>query len=527
MADGILGLGSSGSTGLSQDVIDKLKEADGKAHVEPFTTKLETWDKELEKITEIETKVDELLSKIKSFDLYASGANAFEQVTASTTGTSAVFNAVDVSGLTPGSNSVNITQLAQRDVYQTSTFSDKDVQVADGNDSGDKISVTVAGTTYDFSTEGKTYQELADDMNLNEKLTVSVEQVEDNSYRMVIKSTDSGESNALTISQTGVALGISSQVKSATYANTAIQIDGGGDSGDKITVNGIDFTTEAKSIELLADDINDNSNFNASVSNGQLVITRVDNADVSIVETGVNMGFSSAVLTAQNMEAQVDGIDYDVSSNTITIQGNLTMTAIETGTSTISVQQDDSTIMPTLEDFVTTYNELVTLVDDELYSADSPIEDLGSLRMMMGSIKDMLFDSYGDTDEENIFNYGFSLDETGYMSLDAEIFGAAVSNNFDNLKELFIGKAEDEGLGTALKSYLDGLDSYDGLLSSYGERMADRKTTLEEDKEEAQTALDSKYSLMSLQFASYTAIITQMENSFGGMKMMMDQSTAS
>ncbi|MCK5294227.1 MAG: flagellar filament capping protein FliD, partial [Arcobacteraceae bacterium] len=237
--------------------------------------------------------------------------------------------------------------------------------------------------------------------------------------------------------------------------------------------------------------------------------------------------FSSAVLTAQNMEAQVDGIDYDVSSNTITIQGNLTMTAIETGTSTISVQQDDSTIMPTLEDFVTTYNELVTLVDDELYSADSPIEDLGSLRMMMGSIKDMLFDSYGDTDEENIFNYGFSLDETGYMSLDAEIFGAAVSNNFDNLKELFIGKAEDEGLGTALKSYLDGLDSYDGLLSSYGERMADRKTTLEEDKEEAQTALDSKYSLMSLQFASYTAIITQMENSFGGMKMMMDQSTAS
>ncbi|MCK5293078.1 MAG: hypothetical protein KAJ49_00375, partial [Arcobacteraceae bacterium] len=220
MADGILGLGSSGSTGLSQDVIDKLKEADGKAHVEPFTTKLETWDKELEKITEIETKVDELLSKIKSFDLYASGANAFEQVTASTTGTSAVFNAVDVSGLTPGSNSVNITQLAQRDVYQTSTFSDKDVQVADGNDSGDKISVTVAGTTYDFSTEGKTYQELADDMNLNEKLTVSVEQVEDNSYRMVIKSTDSGESNALTISQTGISLGINAQLKSASVAST-------------------------------------------------------------------------------------------------------------------------------------------------------------------------------------------------------------------------------------------------------------------------------------------------------------------
>ena len=49
MATGILGLGTSGSAGLSQELIDKLKDAEKKAKVEPIETKLETWDKELEK----------------------------------------------------------------------------------------------------------------------------------------------------------------------------------------------------------------------------------------------------------------------------------------------------------------------------------------------------------------------------------------------------------------------------------------------------------------------------------------------
>jgi hypothetical protein len=37
----------------------------------------------------------------------------------------------------------------------------------------------------------------------------------------------------------------------------------------------------------------------------------------------------------------------------------------------------------------------------------------------------------------------------------------------------------------------------------------------------AQELLDTKYSLMAQQFAAYTAIITQMEAAFGGMKMMI------
>jgi flagellar hook-associated protein 2 len=57
--------------------------------------------------------------------------------------------------------------------------------------------------------------------------------------------------------------------------------------------------------------------------------------------------------------------------------------------------------------------------------------------------------------------------------------------------------------------------------------MTNKKLEYEEDKKTAQEALDNKYSQMALEFASYTAMITQMENSFSGMKMMIDESTSS
>jgi len=450
MADGILGLGSSGSASLNQELIDKLKAAEAKAKVDIYDIKLEDWDKELETLDNINLKINELLTTVDQFDLYRATPNAFEQVTAATTGTSAVFDAVDIAGLEAGTNTVTISQLAQKDVYQSNILTDANgvnvdptAIVPDGT-----ISINVAGVDYDFTTNGLSYDELATEINKNAKLNASVEQVGDAEYRLVIKSTDTGLDNALTITQTGLDLGLE-------------------DAANK-------------------------------------------------------------VLTAQNMLANVDGIDYNVSSNTLTVQGNLTMTALELGTSTISIQEDNSAIMPGIKDIVTKYNELLTMVDEELYSADSAVSDTGTLKLIMDSIKDSLFGTYGPNDDLSVFNYGFSLDaQTGEILIDEEVLGEAIANNPDDIKSMFVGVAEKPGIGTRLKEYLDALDGYDGLMTNYGESMTEKKTNLEEDKKIAQEVLDEKYNQMALQFASYTAMITQMENSFNGMKLMIDQSTAS
>jgi len=451
MAEGVLGLGGGGSAALNQDVIDKLKAAERKAFVEPLEKSLETWDTELEKVAVIEAKVAELHTAAKRFDLFTSGANAFEQMSASTTGTAATFDAVDVASLVPGTVTVVVAKLAQKDVHgSTTVFADKDATIATGT--GENLRVNISSTDYDFSIDDKTYQELADEINLNENLTASVEQVGDNSYKLVIKSTESGTANNITIT---------------TPASAP---------------TGLDAFTES--------------------------------------------------LDAQNMEATIDGVSYDVSSNTVNTQGNLNVTAVEFGTSTISIQRDTTQIVNNVESLITAYNELVDLIDEEAFNVDSSIQDIGTLQSMMSSIKDLLFADYNTFDadintDQNVFNSGFELDKTGHITLNTETFAAALSNDFEGIKSLFVGKAEDEGLGTALKSFVDDLNSFEGLLTTYDQAMLDRKTTLEEDRDDAIADLDNKYADLSNQFAAYGGIIAQFEASFGGLKMMIQQSVAS
>jgi flagellar hook-associated protein 2 len=535
MAEGILGLGGSGSASLNQELIDKLKSAEAKAQIDPWTEKLENWDLELEKTTEISDKLQSMMSKLSLFNLDVSGADAFEQMTASTSGTAASFSANDVSGLTPGTTEVTITQLAQKDVYQTSTFTDKTALIADGQTSGDQISITHDGITYDFSTVDKTYEDLATEIGLNDNFTASVEQVSDTEYRLVIKSAESGEANALTIATTGVDLGFGDVTSSYISDFTALMGAG------KLIINGNEVVsdTEFMSYDQLIDEINTYGGgvYTATKVGDTIEINANDGSAITITEYGDNgLSFTntSHVLEAQNMTAEIDGIDYNVSSNSITIQGVLEMTALEVGTSSITLQRDTSSILSSLEEFAQEYNDLVDIVATESLSADGVLEDTSSIKMILQSIKDMLFkDDWGENSDKNVFTYGFNLDTSGHLSIDVTTFSEAIVDDFDGLKDLFIGTEYDytnstgDGLGTMLYKYLDDLDSFDGFMTNYTENLLEKQVTYQEELDKAQETLDNKYELMAAQFAEYTAIINQMEAAFGGMKMMIEQSTAS
>lgn len=87
MAEGILGLGQGQAGALNNDMLEKLKAVDRKATVEPIEKKLEKFDLEREAITNISTKVEDLLSAIKLFSLnQTTSVNAFNQKSASVMG---------------------------------------------------------------------------------------------------------------------------------------------------------------------------------------------------------------------------------------------------------------------------------------------------------------------------------------------------------------------------------------------------------------------------------------------------------
>ena len=445
MADGILGLGSSGSSDLSSELITKLKTAESTAILDPIKTEQEDTQAEIDALSKIQTMVLELLDLVDDFDLFTSDTNVFDEVSATTTGSSVSFDATDTSNMEEGTVSIEVTQLAQKDVYQSNTISDTTATMDLGT-----ISITIDDTTYDFSTDGKTYEELVTEMNKNSGLEVSLEQVGDTSYRMVIKSVESGSDNGLTITQTDIDLGLED----------------------------------------------------------------TDNH----------------VLIAQNLLATIDGIDYEKSSNKVTLESGLIIKAVSEGTSTITIEKDNASVVEGIVSIADKYNNLVDLVNSYILGDEDEnavISDSSTLKTMMSEIKGVLFDSYGLEDEENLFKYGISFDSDGYMQVDETELTEALTDNYDDIKELFTGYAEKEGIGTRLKTYLDSLDGIDGLLTAYDDKLDGRLETLKDEYQTASDKLDEKYEQMSTQFAAYTVLITQMENSFASLKSIIDDTSSS
>ena len=451
MANGVLGLGSGGAASLNSELIDKLKTAERKSTVAPIETSIEKITKEKVTFASIQTKISELLDAIKPFDLFVSGGvTAFEQKSATTSGDSITFDAADAKDLKKGFTSVDVTKLAQKDVYQSESVSAaiKDSAINQGP-------LVINGETFD--TTNKTYQQLADEITAKSGMNASVEQVGTDAYRLVIKSEESGVDNKLIIS------GAASQALGYTTDGTVI---------DGTAINSTNHT-----------------------------------------------------LTAQDMDATVDGIQYSVSSNNLTVDG-LKITANKVGSSTINVTEDNSQVETLMKNFVTKYNEVVALIDTEVLSADSTLGDKSSIRSITSEIKDKLFGSYGSVGDKSVFNFGIELDKYGGLSLDSAKFNKAVQEDMPGLKDLFLGTAEKKGLGTTLKETLDNMKFTGGVLNTYESSMTKREATLNETKVKAEKSLDDKYQQLALQFSAYGALINQMESSFGGLKMIINQSTS-
>ena len=446
MATGILGLGTSGSTDLSSELITKLKTAESTSILDPITAEQEDTQAEIDALDEIQTMVLELLDLVDDFDLFTSDTNIFDEVSATTTGSSVSFDATDTSNMEEGTVSVEVTQLAQKDVYQSNTFNaaTKDTAINQGD-------LVINGETFD--TTNKTYEQLATEITAKTGMNAAVEQVGSDSYRLVIKSEETGLDNKLTIS---------------------------GAAADVLNFNGTDPIT----------------------------------------------GTTNHILEAKNLNAKVDGVTYDVASNSITVDG-LKITANKEGTSTINVVEDTTEVETQMQNFITKYNELVALVDSEAYNADSKIADKSAIRDIVNQIKTKLFGSYGENGDKSVFNFGIELAKDGGLSLDSKKFNEAVQNDIAGLKDLFLGSAEKKGLGTILKESLDEMTFTGGVLSTYESNMQTREKNLNSEKEKAEKALNTKYEQLALQFSAYGSLINQMEASFSGLKMLIQQSTAS
>ncbi|EOJ2740791.1 flagellar filament capping protein FliD [Campylobacter upsaliensis] len=314
---------------LTQETIDKLKKAEEAGRIDPYKKKIEENAAKQKDLTEIKTKLLAFQTAVSS--LGDATAFAARKVSSSIKDNPAASLSADA-GVALQSMKVNVTQLAEKDVYQSKALA-TDTGVINANLQSDtKLTFFQNGKEYTVTIDKTTtYRDLADkittasDGNIVAKIINTGEKPD--GYRLSLSSKETGEENAISF-----------------YP------------GSKETTKQPDGTskTEYKENEE-AKKIFTNLGWELDTS------TSLKPEDVEKNKTGYSIKDQTNHLKkAQNAEFTMDGIKMIRPSNTITdLAVGLTLTLNKTGEVNFEVQQDTEAVTKAMEDLVNAYNDLV------------------------------------------------------------------------------------------------------------------------------------------------------------------------
>ncbi|HEC1545971.1 TPA: flagellar filament capping protein FliD [Campylobacter upsaliensis] len=304
---------------LTQETIDKLKKAEEAGRVEPYKKKVEENAAKQKDLTEIKTKLLAFQTAVSS--LGDATAFAARKVSSSIKDNPAASLSADA-GVALQSMKINVTQLAEKDVYQSKALT-TDTGLVNANlknevkltffQNGKEYSVTIDKTT--------TYKDLADkistasDGNIVAKIINTGEKPD--GYRLSLTSKETGEENAISFYPGG-------KNKDGKYEEKQ----------------------EAKEIfKSLGWELDDKNK----------------PTDIDKNKKGYGIKDQANHLKkAQNAEFTMDGIKMVRPSNTVTdLAVGLTLTLNKTGEVNFEVQQDTEAVTKAMEDLVNAYNDLV------------------------------------------------------------------------------------------------------------------------------------------------------------------------
>lgn len=424
MAFGSLSSLGFGSGVLTQETIDKLKEAEQQARVNPYTTKIEENTTKQKDLTEIKTKLSTFQSAVSS--LGDATAFAKRKVVASITDNPPA-SLTATSGVALQSMNINVTQLAQKDVYQSKGLA---------NDTGIINANLTSATNLTFFSKGKeytvtidkntTYSDLVDKINSATGGEIVAKMVntgeKDTPYRLTLTSKETGEDSAISF------------------------YPGAKDSNGKYVVDS-NATEVFKSLGW---------NLDETALNAEGFDPATSKKGVGIIDDAEN---PLHIQQAQNANFTMDGIKMTRSSNTITDIGvGITLTLNKTGEINFDIQQDSESITQAMQEMVDAYNDLVLNLNAATdYNSETgtkgSLQGVTEVNSIRSSIVSILFqsqsvdgtveDASGNKVSSKVMlslqDYGLSMTESGTLNFDSSAFESKVKEDTAMAESFFSG----------------------------------------------------------------------------------------
>ncbi|NPA82572.1 MAG: flagellar filament capping protein FliD [Epsilonproteobacteria bacterium] len=533
-----LGLGSQGA--LSYDVIDKLKEADKAAVINPIDKKLEKLQTEKKDLSVITT----LVAKLKTSASSLSDETLYLHRNTSVNGDSV--SATASPGVAVQDINIDVKSLAKRDIYESKGFDSKSSTFTDKDDT-----LTLKIDSQEFNIEvnsSMTIEELVDKINdeTDGKIKASILNTGgDNPYKIILKSAETGADNKIEIGDSDVANDLQfdqiEEAQDATFTYNGINITrSSNEVKDLIVGLTINLEKTGESVikieqdkDLISDTLKDFvKNYNELMSNLNETIKYDDKTKQAGTFQGNNTIISIKSEINRDLLSVIDGktmTDFGLKLN----EGGL----LEFDKSKFDekMNEDPQAVQEFFVGKTTKYPTTIAIQDK--YETDDELELSGNdfvlngkaitlpkgevnLKNLAKAINDADIDGVRATYNDDTKRFEIIKSTGGDVIIDGDptkltkigINTGVVSGKVDQTEGFFTK------INNSLKNMISGEHS---SLKMFEKSIDDQTKKLSKEREQSLKRLDTRYEIMATKFAAYDSLINQMNQQFQALQMQI------
>ena len=327
---------------------------------------------------------------------------------------------------------------------------------------------------------------------------------------------------------TDIVSSVSPSIVTTSATSTTISISTATPAGVVTAINAVTSTTgvSAQLVQLSSTGAYQIVLSGASGANNAFELTANDDDDYLTIGTS-----SGLLVTAQDAELTVDGLDVTRSTNTIddVITGvtlNLNATTTSGTPANLNLTLNTQTIKDKLNNLVNAYNDVQSVLKD-VYSKDSKVTEYGAslvgdstVQLIKSQIRS-LFTANSTSESGTIYamrDIGITLDVTGKMSLNTTTLDAALTSSYADVVTMLNNDHNTNYISSS--TYTDGVANdginlltdmlgTDGVLINQSNNAAKRVTDFEADLERLNDRMTKLLERYNKQFAAMESFVGQ------------------
>ncbi|MDX1480349.1 MAG: flagellar filament capping protein FliD [Woeseiaceae bacterium] len=236
-------------------------------------------------------------------------------------------------------------------------------------------------------------------------------------------------------------------------------------------------------------------------------------------DPGAGLNALTETAAAQDALVRINGFDITSSTNSVTgaIEGvTLDLLASNVGEpTTISVSNDREAVKAQVEAFVTAYNELIDVFEEQTaFDADAevaaPLLGDSTVRGVRDQLRRELTTSVTDIDAtfDSLLDIGIATDLKGRLEIDSTVLDGVLQSEFSKFGQLF---ANSDGFAVRLDAVIENyLDETDGILTSRVDGIEASIEDLDDQREALALRLESVEARLLRQFNALDALVGEL-----------------